>query len=156
MKLSELLPRGAIAPALAATTKAEVLRELAGVLHAARPEIDAADLARVLAERERLGSTGLEDGVAIPHGKLKGLAGLAGAFGRSAKGVEFGSIDRKPTTLFFLLVAPEGEANLHLRALSQIVKAAKEDAFRRALTRAKGAAEIVAAIRKADERLAQG
>jgi PTS system nitrogen regulatory IIA component len=156
MKLGELLSARAIAPDLKATTKAAVLRELAGVLCAAHPGIDAADLARVLADRERFGSTGLEDGVAVPHGRVKGFTGLAGAFGRSVKGIEFDSIDRKPATLFFLLVAPEDEPNAHLRALSQIVKAAKEETFRRALLRAKGAAEIRAAIRKVDERLAPG
>ena len=153
MKLTEILDERSILADLSATSKSEVIRELADVLSRNHPEIDAGELVRVLLERERLGSTGLESGVAIPHGKLTGIDKVVAAFGRSRSGVDFESIDKKPSTLFFLLVAPESSTGAHLKALAQIVKASKEPWFRGAMTEAADAQEIYEIISRADERL---
>ena len=156
MRITDYLSRRAVVPELRATTKDEVLRELAGALAADHPEIDADDLAAALAERERLGSTGLQDGVAIPHARAKGARRIAVAVGRSRAGIDFDSVDRKPATLFFLLVSPEDAPGSHLTALARIVDAGRDEAFRRAAARAKTGREILEALRRADERPARG
>jgi PTS system nitrogen regulatory IIA component len=108
MRIVDILTTDAlIVPALSGTTKTAVLRELAEHLARQQGDIDAARLVEVLGERERLGSTAIGDGIAIPHGKLPGLKGVIGAFGRHPGGVDFDSLDGSPTHLFFLLVAPE-------------------------------------------------
>ena len=92
--------------------------------------IDADRLVEVLWERERLGSTAIGDGIAIPHGKLPGLKGVIGAFGRHPAGVDFDSLDGSPTHLFFLLVAPEDSVGQHLKALARVSRLLKDRAFR--------------------------
>jgi PTS system nitrogen regulatory IIA component len=87
----------------------------------------------VLQERERLGSTGIGDGVAIPHGKLKTLDRLLISFGRSRTGIDFDSMDSKPAHLFFLLVAPEESVGVHLKTLARISKLLKNPEVRRRL-----------------------
>ena len=79
-------------------------------------------------ERERLGSTAIGDGIAIPHGKLRGISRILGVFGRSPQGVDFDSLDGNPTHLFFLLVAPEDSASLHLKALARVSRLFKDAA----------------------------
>jgi PTS system nitrogen regulatory IIA component len=107
MKIVDLLPREElVAASLKGATKTDVVRELAEHLAAQNAEVDAELLVNVLWERERLGSTAIGDGIAIPHGKLAGLKGVIGAFGRHRNGVDFDSLDGKPTRLFFVLVAP--------------------------------------------------
>jgi nitrogen PTS system EIIA component len=156
MRIAECLSRRAVVPDLKAATKDEVLRELAGALALDHPEIDGEDLFDALAERERLGSTGLKDGVAIPHAKAKGARRIAMAVGRSQTGIDFDSVDRKPATLFFLLVAPENAPGSHLKALARIVEAGQDESFRRAMARAKGDREIREILRREDERAKSG
>ena len=90
--------------------------------------LDRQEVIRVLQERERLGSTGIGEGVAIPHGKLKDLKRLLISFGRSRSGVDFDSMDGKPAHLFFLLVAPEESVGVHLKTLARISKLLKNPA----------------------------
>jgi PTS system nitrogen regulatory IIA component len=87
----------------------------------------------VILEREKLGSTGIGEGVAIPHGKMKGLDTILCAFGRSKKGVEFGAVDRQPVHILFLLLAPEETTGLHLRMLSRISRILRDASFRKRL-----------------------
>src|SRR5713101_4294853 len=101
MKIIDILPEALVIPALKGRTKEEVLRELSSAMAAQHPEIDAGRLVEVLWERERLGSTAIGDGIAIPHGKLPGLKTVVGAFGRHPQGVDFQSLDGKPTKLLF-------------------------------------------------------
>src|ERR1700756_4961810 len=110
MKITDILSRDLIVPELKGNTKAEVLLELAQTLAAKHREIRLEDLTAVLGERERLGSTPIGDGIAIPHGKLRGVTRIIGAFGRHSKGVDFESLDGNPSQLFFVLVAPEDSA----------------------------------------------
>jgi PTS system nitrogen regulatory IIA component len=156
MKILDILTSEAlVAPALAGADKTAVLHELAAHLSARRPAdgIDAARLVEVLWERERLGSTAIGDGIAIPHGKLPGLTGVVGAFGRHVRGVDFDSLDGSPTHLFFLLVAPEDSVGQHLKALARVSRLLKDRAFRERLVGAADGAELFRLIREEDEKL---
>jgi PTS system nitrogen regulatory IIA component len=152
MRIEDILAPDLVLPALTATTKAGILDELAGAVAARHPEIDQTRLVQALDERERLNSTALGDGVAIPHGKLPGLRRVFAAFGRSAAGVDFQSLDGKPTYLFFLLVAPEESAGAHLKALARVSRLVKDDGFRARLLHAPDAAALYEAIRQEDVR----
>jgi nitrogen PTS system EIIA component len=133
MKILDILPKESIISELLGRSKREVLEELADALLKQKPQLDAAQVLDVLLERERLGSTGIGDGIAIPHGKIKDLDQLALSFGRSTAGVDFESMDGKPAHFFFLLVAPENCAGIHLRALAKIARFLKNSSIRKRL-----------------------
>lgn len=152
MKITDILSPEMVVPALGAKTKPEVLRELANTLCSTFHEVALDKLVAVLTERERMGSTAIGDGIAIPHGKLKGLTRIIGIFGRSLAGVEFESLDGKPTHLFFVLVAPEDSASLHLKALARVSRLFKDENFRDRLLKAADAAEIYRLIKEEDGR----
>jgi nitrogen PTS system EIIA component len=122
------------------------------VVAASHPEIDRARLVHALEDRERLNSTALGDGIAIPHGKLPGIRQVVAAFGRSPAGVDFNSLDGKPTHLFFLLVAPEDSAGAHLKALARISRLLKDESFRTRLISARNGADLYQTIREEDEK----
>ncbi len=105
----------------------------------------------VLLEREKLGSTGIGDGIAIPHGKLAGLDEMVIAFGRSREGIDFEAMDGKPVHLFFLLMAPENSAGQHLKALAKISRMMKDELYRRALLEAKTHEDLVRIIAEKDD-----
>ncbi len=113
-----------------ASNKMGVLEELAGTLVPGPEGLDLDTVVEVLMDRERLGSTGIGDNMAIPHGKLAQLAELKLAFGRSLKGVDFDSMDGKPSNLFFLLLAPVNSAGLHLKVLAKISRMLMSASFR--------------------------
>ncbi len=148
MKITDILSPEMVLPELKGNTKADVLHELANFLAGRHREIEASTLAGVLAERERLGSTAIGDGIAIPHGKLAGVNNIIGVFGRHRRGVDFDSLDGGPTFLFFLLVAPEDSASLHLKALARVSRLMKDPGFRERLTGAPDAAEIFRLIKE--------
>lgn len=133
MKLGDYLAPSAVLADLGATTKAEVLAEMVAPLAAVHPELDPETAGRVLMERERLGTTGIGDGIAIPHGKLSGLQDIVLAVGRSATGVSFDSLDNEPCRIFFLVLAPADAAGQHLRLLAHISRLLKSQDFRAAL-----------------------
>jgi len=108
------------------------------------------DLLRVLREREALQSTGIGEGVAIPHGKIGGLDRLVASFARSTKGVDFDSIDGQPTQLFFLLVVPEQSGGQHLKALARISRFFRDASFREKLLASGDLDEIFRAIEEED------
>src|SRR2546427_312959 len=131
----------------------EAVEQLAGaVARRYREEVDRAKLVQALEDREKLNSTALGEGVAIPHGKLPGLRRVIAAFGRSPGGVDFSSLDGKPTHLFFLLVAPEDSAGAHLKALARISRLLKDESFRQRLMRATTAADLYRTIREEDDK----
>ncbi len=142
MKISELLDPQAVISELAATDKAAVLEELTDTLMVLAPELDRDRVLDVLNEREKLGSTGIGHGVAIPHGKLSGLSQLQLAFGRSRSGIDFESMDGQLAQLFFLLIAPEGSVGEHLKTLARISKLLKDAGVRKKILAAADAAEI--------------
>ncbi|MDY0306076.1 MAG: PTS sugar transporter subunit IIA [Desulfovibrio aminophilus] len=131
MRLSEYLSQDLVLSDLKATAKADVLAELTASLAALTPPVDPDEAVAVLLERESLGTTGIGDGIAIPHGKLPGLTQIVVVAGRSIQGVEFDSLDFKPCHIFFLVLAPEQVAGLHLRILAHISRLLKDDSFRR-------------------------
>jgi PTS system nitrogen regulatory IIA component len=152
MKIADILSEDVVLPALAGRSKEDVIQELAGIVARSHPEIDRTRLVQALEERERLNSTALGEGVAIPHGKLGGVRQVLAAFGRSPGGVDFSSLDDKPTHLFFLLVAPEDSAGAHLKALARISRLLKSSDFRSRLMRAADAHELFEIIREEDEK----
>ena len=131
MRLDEYIDRQLVLPALASTAKAEVLREMTLAIAVRHPELDAGRALAVLLDREGLGTTGIGDGVAIPHGKLADLPGVILCVGRSQKGVDFEALDFKPCTIFFLVLAPEQMTGIHLRILAHISRLIKDDSFRK-------------------------
>lgn len=150
VKIAEFLKAESVICDLSSQTKADVLKELSLSLGKSNPTIPPARLAAVLEERERLGSTGIGEGVAIPHGKLAGLPTLSASFGVSKAGVDFDAIDGKRTHLFFALVAPENSAGLHLKALARISRLFKSSTFRDAIFAANTSADIYALIAQED------
>jgi nitrogen PTS system EIIA component len=152
MKITDILSPDMVIADLKGTTKPEVLNELAKSLTSKYKEISLAELTAVLAERERLGSTAIGDGIAIPHGKLRGVTKIIGAFGRHVQGVDFDSLDGGPSQLFFVLVAPEDSASLHLKALARVSRLLKESSFRERLLAAKDADELYRLIKEEDSK----
>lgn len=150
MRIAEFLKPDAIVDELHAQSKPDILRELSAALARTNPSISPQRLAAVLEERERVNSTGVGEGVAIPHGKLPELVSLTASFGVSHAGIDFEAHDKKPTFLFFALVAPENSAGLHLKALARISRLFRNASFRDSILQAKGAAEIYALILQED------
>ncbi len=136
MKLGDFLDKELVLPALKARTKKEVLAELVAAVGAKVPDLDADAALSVLMEREALGTTGIGDGVAIPHGKMDSLENIVLVVGRSAQGVDFDALDFKPCTIFFLVLAPEQVAGMHLRILAGISRLLKDENFRRSFNEA--------------------
>lgn len=153
MKIIDLLKPDHILEDLKTDKKRDVLLELLSPLLKARPDLGADDALFVLMEREKLGSTGIGEGIAIPHGKLAGLNELVVCFGKSAAGIDFNAMDGKPVYLFFLLLAPENSAGQHLKTLAKISKMLKDDRFRSSLIQASSRNEIFRMIAEQDERI---
>lgn len=151
MKILDILDKESIVTELKGASKKQVLEELIDALLEKKPHLDRENLMRVLLERERLGSTGIGDGIAIPHGKLKDLDQLALSFGKSTRGIDFESMDGKPVHLFFLLVAPESCAGIHLRALAKIARLLKNGMVRKRLGSVATREEVYSVIRQEDE-----
>lgn len=151
MKITEILKKGFILEELKAKSKREVLVELAGAFAKGKLEFDSDAMLHVLLEREKLGSTGIGDGIAIPHGKLAGLEEMMVAFGRSREGVDFEAMDGKPVHLFFLLMAPENSVGQHLKALAKISRMIKDEAFRKKLLAAKECDELFQVLAEKDD-----
>ncbi len=152
MKITDILHKDSIIRELTSRDKKGVLEELVAVL------VDHGRLkskekpVQILLERERLGSTGIGDGIAIPHGKLKDIKGMICSFGRTKEGIDFQSIDEKPAHLFFLLFAPQDSAGEHLQALARLSRILKDGRLRKRLMEAASEDEIYRLIAEEDER----
>lgn len=131
MRLDEYIDPALVLPDLAATSKTGVLEEMTAAIAGRHPHLDAGLALSVLLDREGLGTTGIGDGVAIPHGKLPALESIIMLVGRSREGVEFESLDFKPCNIFFLVLAPEQMTGIHLRILAHISRLIKDDSFRK-------------------------
>ncbi len=153
MKVMDILVRDAVILDLAATAKEDVLADMARQLAKAEPSVDADRLVDVLREREALQSTGIGDGVAIPHGKLPDLERLLASFARNVSGVDFASIDGQPTQLFFLLVVPEHSGGQYLKALARISRFFRDAAFRQRLNEVETLDDVIRAIEEEDAKL---
>lgn len=152
MKITDFLDVKTTIPALTHREKNAVLEELADLLAAHHRELDKKKVFDVLMEREKISTTAIGEGVAIPHGKLASVDRVVGAFARSPEGVDFASLDGGPTHLFFALIAPENAAADHLKALARISRLLKDEAFRRSLMAGETAEELFAIIAEEDEK----
>ncbi len=153
MKVMDILARDAVILDLGVQTKREVLAEMANALAKVEPQIEADRLLEVLLEREALQSTGIGEGVAIPHGKMVGLDRLVASFARSHEGVDFEAIDGQPTHHFFLLVVPEHSGGQYLKALARISRFFRDPTFRQRLSEVESLEDVIHAIEEEDARL---
>lgn len=136
MRIADVLSKDNIITELKGREKRAVLEELALVISDKVPGVSKDQLVELVLEREKLGSTGIGHGVAIPHTKVKGADQVIVCFGRSPKGIDFDSLDGKAVHLFFLIVAPENSTVVHLKVLSAISRILKSDGFRKKLINA--------------------
>jgi PTS system nitrogen regulatory IIA component len=151
MSLGKIFKIEFVSEDLQAKTKEETLIELVKNVIQNVPKLDPSKVIDVLQHREKLGSTGIGYGVAIPHGKIISLDEIIVAFGRSKQGVPFDSVDNKPVHLFFLLLAPEKSSGLHLKVLAKISKMLKSGSFREKLINAKSRQDIFKTIIDQDD-----
>jgi len=149
--LWQILDPGCIELAVKARKKEEALAELVELLARAGRIESPEELTRALLARERLTSTGVGDGIAIPHAMLAGLGETLMAFGRKPEGLPFDSIDRKPVQLIFLLAGPRGREVSHLQLLSRLARLLRDPDFRRGLMSAEEPQEVLDLLRAREE-----
>lgn len=153
MKLSDFLFSEAFVPRLQSEEGEGVVRELVGALVRARkvPRNQVAGVVEAILERERLGSTGIGKGIAVPHAKHRCVEQVVGTVGLSGRGVEFAALDGEPVHVFFLLVSPLQSSEGHLAALEMISEALKHDTFCRFLRQARTQQDLVDLLEEADQ-----
>ncbi|MCM8775385.1 MAG: PTS sugar transporter subunit IIA [Candidatus Omnitrophica bacterium] len=142
MKITEFLDKRGIKLGMEATEKEDAIKELVDVLASIKDIGDKKTIVRALIERESLGSTGIGQGIAIPHGKTDRVDTLVSVLGISYKGVNFEALDGEPVYIFFLLVAPKETSGPHLKALAQISRLLRDTYFCELLKRCKTPAEV--------------
>ncbi len=152
MKIVDFIREDLVLPDLTASAKLDVLNELASHLASHYDGVSKDELVKVLVERERLASTAIGEGVAIPHGKLDAVGKLVACVGRTRAGVDFDSMDGRPTHIFFVLVAPENSTGIHLKALARISRLFKDPEFRTRLMAAEGNKEMYRVIAEEDSK----
>jgi PTS system nitrogen regulatory IIA component len=152
MNMKDVLRESCVIADLRGGTKKDVLTELISTLKTSGFIPSVNEAVDVVLERERLGSTGIGEGVAIPHGKMKGINHVLCAFGRSKEGVDFDAVDEKPVHIFFLLLAPEDSAGIHIQMLSRISRILRDPSFRRRLIEEGGSADLYTNIVGEDEK----
>lgn len=150
MRIKDFLNLKAVSIDLKATDKEGVIRELLQMLAKAGAVKNGDELFKILMDREALGSTGIGQGVGIPHGKTGNVNRLVGAFGLSKSGVDFDSLDGEPAYIFFLLIAPEDSAGPHLKALAKISRLLKDKFLRDRLMKAKSPKDAIDIMTKAE------
>jgi PTS system nitrogen regulatory IIA component len=152
MNILDILDEESILPEIKSANKKEVIEELAALAARQNDDLELDLLVEKLLEREKLGSTGVGDGVAIPHAKFFGVEKVIAVFGRSIDGVDFDSMDDKKAHLFFLLVAPESSTGSHLKALARISRLMQNSAFRAGLMEAKSREELFKTFSEEDSK----
>jgi len=151
VNLVDFLPEAAIQPDLKSHAKKEVLKELVQALSSAHGIKDSANILEALLEREELGSTGIGQGIAIPHGKSDSVSGVVAALGISKRGIDFDALDGEPVHIFFMLIAPSNSAGIHLKILAKISRLLKDKFFRQALREAKTSRDALKLIKDENE-----
>ncbi|MBU9889636.1 MAG: PTS sugar transporter subunit IIA [Candidatus Omnitrophica bacterium] len=152
MKITDFLSIKGIKLDLESTDKESVLEEMVGILAEVKDIGDKKSILRALIERENLGSTGIGQGIAIPHGKTDKVDGLVAVLGVSRKGVNFEALDGEPVYILFLLVAPKDTAGPHLKALAQISRLLRDSYFCELLRRCKTPKDVYDLISKEENR----
>ncbi len=150
MKLTDILVRKACIVEMQAKTKKDALQELAVGLARHTSGLDERELLGLLLEREKLGTTGMGDGIAIPHARIESLDRLVANFGRSGSGIEFDSVDGKQAHLFFLMVAPGREGSAHLLTLAKLSRLLSEAQFRARLQELESVDELFRVVEEAE------
>jgi len=152
VKITDFLSAEGIIPDLAARDKETVLNQLAEKFATVHGMPDGHRVLEVLKEREKISTTAIGEGVAIPHGKLGAVERVRAVFARSRAGVDFASLDGAPTYLFFALIGPEDGAADHLKAMARISRLLKDAAFRERLLKGKSGQELFEIITAEDEK----
>ena len=150
MLLSELLAPAAVSPRLNAASKQDAVAELVGLLESAHGIDSRGEILDRVLRREAMMSTGIGNGVAIPHGKARAVDRMMAACGVSAAGVEFEAVDGEPAYLFILLVSPENVGTQHVKVLANISRLLKEESVRKSL-RESGSGHAFLSVIKAAE-----
>lgn len=153
MMIVDILSEDLIIPNLRARTRDEVLAELVDRIVQTNQDVDGKLALTFLIERERIGSTGIGNGIAIPHAKLPKLQRAIACFARSVEGVDFGSLDGRPAHLFLALLAPERGAGLHLKALARASRLFKDADFRERLLESDDTKKLWSVIYEKDTQL---
>jgi len=152
MKLVDTLSEETIRIPLQNMVKEKIIAEMVDMLYAAGKIQDRDVALKAVLDREKIMSTGVGDGVAIPHGKADGVNKIATSFGVTKEDVDFASIDNKPVRLIFLLVGPPDVTGPHLKALSRIFRLMHNQEFRQQLIAAKSAREVLEVLRKEEDK----
>ncbi|MCX8021897.1 MAG: PTS sugar transporter subunit IIA [Syntrophorhabdaceae bacterium] len=153
MKLIDVLKENCILADLKGETKREVIEELVYPLKEMNLIEEVDEAVNVVLEREKLGSTGIGEGIAIPHGKYRGINDILCVFGKSKKGVDFDAIDRKPVYMFFLILTPEDAVNQYLKTLSRISKMLRDPSFKKRLMELDSPKDIYDSIVEEDSKI---
>ena len=152
MLITDILDKRSIELDLQATEKDEVLGELVELLAKVKPIGDKKVILKALVDRENLGSTGIGQGIAIPHGKTDKVTELMAFLGISKKGVNFEALDGEPVYIFFLLIAPKESAGPHLKALARISRLLRDSYLCQLIRRARTPEEIYRIIQQEEEK----
>jgi len=150
MKLIDLLDKENITLDMKAHDKKSAIKELINLLVESGKVKDADEVFRAVYEREKIGTTGIGQNVAIPHGKTTAIKKITGAVGISRKGIEFQSLDGEPVNIVFLLLGPEDISGEHLKALARVARLFKDKFTRDALKNAESPERIIEIIKKED------
>jgi|SRR5687767_11926903 len=152
MRLSELLNEQSVTLTLQARDKDASIKELVQLLESAHGVNTRGEILSKVLQRESMMSTGIGNGVAIPHGKTRLLDHLLGACAVSPSGIDFDTMDGEPATLFILLVSPESLRGPHVKALANVSRLLKEESVRNALRQSQTPADFLRVLREAEER----
>lgn len=151
MTLMDILSTKSVIVGLQGETKDEIIEELVNALEIDETITDRDKVLQAVLEREKIMSTGIGDGIAIPHGKSDAVVRLAAALGTQKRGVDFEALDGEPAYVFFLLVSPANVSGPHIKALARISRLLKNDDFKKKLIRAASADEIMSIIESEEQ-----
>jgi nitrogen PTS system EIIA component len=153
MKITDFLKEDCVLLSVKSRDKKEAISELLELLKEKRYIKDSQDILDNVMEREKLGSTGIGQGIAVPHTKTEQIEELVGAVGISNDGISFEALDGEPVYIIFLILAPTKSIGLHLKALAKIARLLKDKTFRNALRKANNKSEIIKIIKEDEEKL---
>ncbi len=150
MNLLDILSPESIIVDLRGESKEEIIAELVNSLPVGDSITDRDQVLQAVLDREKIMSTGIGDGIAIPHGKSAAVTELVAAMGTQRRGVDFDALDGEPAFVFFLLVSPANVSGPHIKALARISRLLKNDEFKKKLVEANSAEAIIATIEAAE------
>lgn len=153
MKLTDFIVKAAVVKELKSTDKRGAISEMIEAMKIAykSEKLKVNEIVDLLIKREKIGSTGIGNSIAVPHVKMDGIKSVIGAFGRSSSGIDFNSIDGEPVHLIFLILASADDHESNLQALRRIAQVAKQPNFCKFLKDAKDQSEIVGLFKELDE-----